>query len=639
MLFTLFAAWLDRFGATLEWVWHSFVGEIETTAVFVFIGYLGWHWLSKHRWSPIPPPPRGHQFWKFMLRMFGYGTPLLFLYMFSEATVPSMATTITLVTAALAWFLVKIYRPNLPRIFTRLTSVPRFAWLSFLSFSRKPKAEVLSGWKPLTARQLTEMTKKLGAGLLTLGGVPIPTFAEVTHFLFRGTTGVGKTKAILENLFRIRKAGCPCVIVDPAGELMARYFKPGDYILSPLDARAHKIDFRDYLTDDVATKRVATIMCPSGGSTDEQKRWAKWGQDALVPVLDALASGVKLSDELILHMFTAEDKVKMNKRGYWQGTGSQAMFLEGGEKWFTGVRGILSEQLNFMTFPYADSAPKLNLQEWVDRSADAPHDSVLWLPFPEDQRDVLRPLYSIIISLVASRLLSLRNSDSRRMFFIIDELAQLGRVEKLKTLLEEGRKKGASVMAGFQHDLQMADAWGPSVAKVILSLFNTKILYRPSDEEIATRDSKRAGAYIEQRYTEGSSSNSSSSGASSGQSFSEQITPEISAVPFTELLGLPNLHGYLVIQHLPPGKIVIPMVDDELGPDHIDTPPFIPAVRRKRKPYAPPPEDNPDDPNNPPKKVKRQTKKPLRPTPKPKDPDHLNTRIKTDDPPDQPTPL
>lgn len=57
------------------------------------------------------------------------------------------------------------------------------------------------------------------------------------RFLITGTTGGGKSRLFYQMFDQIRDRGDKAIIVDHGGENIMRYFRPGDVILNPFDAR------------------------------------------------------------------------------------------------------------------------------------------------------------------------------------------------------------------------------------------------------------------------------------------------------------------------------------------------------------------------------------------------------------------
>lgn len=60
---------------------------------------------------------------------------------------------------------------------------------------------------------------------ITLGGVPLPAQLETLHHLLVGSTGTGKTTLVDEVLSVAIPRGDRCIIVDPSGHHLTRFYR------------------------------------------------------------------------------------------------------------------------------------------------------------------------------------------------------------------------------------------------------------------------------------------------------------------------------------------------------------------------------------------------------------------------------
>src|SRR5580704_114287 len=78
---------------------------------------------------------------------------------------------------------------------------------------------------------ILQESPKLGRGLLkpkglSLAGQPVPESDETKHFKMVGTTGTGKSTAILELLLGALERGDRAVVADPDGSYLNRFYDP-----------------------------------------------------------------------------------------------------------------------------------------------------------------------------------------------------------------------------------------------------------------------------------------------------------------------------------------------------------------------------------------------------------------------------
>jgi type IV secretory pathway TraG/TraD family ATPase VirD4 len=84
-------------------------------------------------------------------------------------------------------------------------------------------------------------------------------------------------------------------------------------------------------------------------------------------------------------------------------------------------------------------------------------------------------------------------SHGRRIWFVLDELADLPRVDNLARLLPEGRKFGAAIVLTFQALGQMRNRYGPHIAEAMLACCNTKLFLQIVDYETRLWASRTIG--------------------------------------------------------------------------------------------------------------------------------------------------
>ena len=137
------------------------------------------------------------------------------------------------------------------------------------------------GARLVSMRVLQKLTKnrKRDEQQVTLGDVPIPIWTETSHFLFVGSTGNGKSNAQCEILLRAIGREDRVIIVDPDGQSLARFWKPGDRILNPFDARAEKWSAFGEIQRLSDFDRVAFAMIPGSSGDDERSEERRVGKE------------------------------------------------------------------------------------------------------------------------------------------------------------------------------------------------------------------------------------------------------------------------------------------------------------------------------------------------------------------------
>jgi len=106
------------------------------------------------------------------------------------------------------------------------------------------------------------------------------------------------------------------------------------------------------------------------------------------------------------------------------------------------------------------------------------HKGTLWLPYQADQVAALARLVSCWMRLGLEEVQTWPDDDARRVWFIIDELDAVGRIEGLKGGLVRLRKKGGCVVMGTQSTAQVDFIYGEADAKTMVEQANTQLILR-----------------------------------------------------------------------------------------------------------------------------------------------------------------
>jgi hypothetical protein len=166
----------------------------------------------------------------------------------------------------------------------------------------------------------------------------------------------------------------------------------------------------------------------------------------------------------------------------------------------------------------------------------------LFLTSTSETRERLLPLTSLWLDTLVLRLMNQGQTSSRKVWFVLDELATLQRLPQLHTAITENRKSNNPVILGFQGRSQLETRYGHE-AEAMLSQPATKIFLRTSEPHAAKWISDTIGRIEIERLRE-----SRSSGQLAGQQNTTSYNNERDVVPLvmdSEISGLENLRGYL----------------------------------------------------------------------------------------------
>ncbi|MHB1529956.1 MAG: type IV secretion system DNA-binding domain-containing protein [Acidiferrobacteraceae bacterium] len=408
-------------------------------------------------------------------------------------------------------------------------------------------------------------SREAGNRDITIGGVPLPREIEPQHLLLEGSTGTGKSLAMLALAATIRdRLDDRAIVVDPGGEMMARFWRDGDVVLNPLDARsAQWSPFAEMFAQHDAD-RIAKSMLPDLDGLGDSQQWQMYSQSLVAAVLQRLHEQGHATNADLVRVLIVEPAEAI--QALVAGLPAQTLFDVGAARMLSSVRGIIGSYLPAYRFlpPSADSR-SFSIRRWVETGQ-----GWLWIPIRSDMMAAMRPLIAAWLGEVVSASLGLRPDRERRIWLMLDELASLGRVQSLSLALTQGRKFGLCCAGGLQTVSQLRGEYGPHGAQTLLSCFSSQLILRAGDPETADWCSRLLGEQQLSRRVQ--SEGTGGGGSHSGES--EQISIERAVLP-SEIAGLRDRHGFLNLAgDFPIARVEIPI------PPELDEvcPPFVAAT-------------------------------------------------------------
>lgn len=355
---------------------------------------------------------------------------------------------------------------------------------------------VIAGTLVTTEKKLAKLTRKeADSRALAVGSVPIPSRLETRHMAMIGTTGSGKTTALRQLLDGIEARGEAALVYDTSGEFIAHYYRPerSDIILNPFDDRcAFWTPFAE-IAHPADAARIARQFITETGQ-HENDVWLETSRILVANMLrDLWKQGEPTLPEL-LAMLQNMTKEQLKER--LKGTSSARTFADDADRATGSVLFMLAKAADLIQFLRAEGSggTAFSFRDFItglDKRAGAK--PWIFVPRKEDYFEASKPLLACWLECAASAVLGLPPSPDRRIWFVLDELADLPRVDNLARLLPEGRKFGAAVVLTFQALGQMRHRYGPQIAEAMLGCCNSKLFLQTIDSETRVWASQTIG--------------------------------------------------------------------------------------------------------------------------------------------------
>ena len=384
-----------------------------------------------------------------------------------------------------------------------------------------------------------------------LAGVPMRAKSETLHTLIGGAQGTGKSQQFFALMKQLRARGKRAIVYDPTGEFTQAFFREGkDILMNPLDSRSPNWNVWNEIQKDYHFDNMANGLIPDPAETDPF--WAQAGRMVLKDVYRVLGREERKTNKDLYNAIA-----KSNLESLYAllvGTAGATYVDPKTERTGMSLKMTVQNQLESFRF-LPDTGEPFSIRRWVHEDSDA----WMFITARESMREALKPVLSLWIDTAIKAVLDLEPIHRERLWFFIDELPTLQKLDILKLALTNTRKYGLCVVLGVQDFSQLYETYGHDLAKTIISGCQTKLLLRVTDGAAAKllADLMGQAEVDEKEETLSYGLNSQRDGVSVSARRSLR-----DIVLTSEILKLPDMHGYLVI----PGDYPIARVSYDFVP-------------------------------------------------------------------------
>ncbi len=389
----------------------------------------------------------------------------------------------------------------------------------------------IRGTRVVGSARLAWTTRERQTEQITVAGVPMPTAIETLHLLVGGSTGSGKSVLIREMAYSALLRGDRIVVADPNGDMVAKFYRPGDVILNPYDSRGLGWTFFNEIRAEYDFKRFALSLVPRG-QTKEEEEWCAYARLLLRETARKLSL---IGHPSVAELFQWTTIATPNDlQAFLAGTAAESLFV-GADKALASARFVLSAKLpEHLSMPAGD----FSLRSWL---ADAKGGN-LFITWREDMAEALKPLISAWVDVLCTSILSLGEDRHRRIWMFLDELASLEKLPSLEDAATKGRKAGLRIVAGLQSTAQLERIYGREEAQTLRSCFRSLVVLGGAKTDPRTCEDMSQSLGEHEVEREGYSRTHGIRGNTTSSQI--QRARERVVLP-SEIASLPDLTGYL----------------------------------------------------------------------------------------------
>ena len=387
-----------------------------------------------------------------------------------------------------------------------------------------------------------------GPGVRVHPQVQIGMAAECAHFLILGGPGSGKTTTLWTMLQDITARGDRALILDFKGDFTRDLPKPIT-LLAPADARGVRWALGQDIRTRLDASALAETLIPLGAG---EPIWAQGARGLLIGLLShlqttkgtawgfqdlaELAARVLVDYKLLVSIIIKEHPPA---KAFLMGADSKttASFL--GQ-----LSGALTHvvELGVSDFAIPKDSRGWSVQWWLQGGYKGPKVVVLgWQP---SSKELSQAFAASLIEQVVRQLSDLSDCSpsDRRVWLILDEAAQLGKVPSISDALVTLRSKGVRVVLGLQSIAQIEQSYDRQTLSIWSGATDTKILCRLKSKEDQRFASELLGKRTVERYSHTVSQQSAGVGQTRSGSWHRQDEAVMPEADFGHKLG-PTKNG------------------------------------------------------------------------------------------------
>jgi type IV conjugative transfer system coupling protein TraD len=354
---------------------------------------------------------------------------------------------------------------------------------------RYSKDQLLSGTrlteKPQVLNQSVQRAKRGASDIRIFNGVALPKRSEFQGFLFHGSTGSGKTQAMMTLLDEIERSGDAAIIYDKECTLKPYYFKKerGDVELNPLSEDCANWDMWSEFKNPLEWANYSMYLMPKSVQGSDPF-WVDAARTIFNSLAWRLRNHAERSPIFLLRTLLTSSLEEL--QGMLKDTEAENLVSKEIEKTAISIKSVLAtytKSLRFLEGLDQRGVTPFSINQWARKASKKRN--WLFITSKATYHHEMKPLLTSWLGLAMSAIQSLPVQQETRIWLVMDELASLQRLEMLSDTLADIRKFGGCVAIGLQSIAQAEFLYGRYEAHAITDLLNTSVYSRSPKHHIA----------------------------------------------------------------------------------------------------------------------------------------------------------
>jgi len=411
--------------------------------------------------------------------------------------------------------------------------------VSFRHSSKYLNDKHLRGSSILKEEELAKVQKNI-KGAIVGAVAKIDEAYETMHGIIIGSSGTGKS-VFLKRLYLWQKKNRlngKWIIHDVKGDWVASFYNPkSDFIFNFSDTRSINFNLFSIIKSVNDIKSVVATIIPRNPN-EKEPIWTDSARDILEGCFYYCISNDKKTNQDMKQLMLLSHKDLAEKLSGVQGAEIAFGHLSSSPTQAGNfMSNFRSKATFFSTIPDIKFEREINIEEWIEQQGQ----STIFLYNNTKDKDLNASRISVFVDSTVKTLLSMGESKSRRVYFLLDEFGSLNKMDSIVDGLALLRSFGGSIWIGIQEVQRIYSIYGKDLTSTIVNNTATKVVLRSQEVETLEFSSKLIGKQeIEQTNMNSSiGTQANRDGVSYNKTIKENTT-----VLASEIAGLANNEFY-----------------------------------------------------------------------------------------------
>ncbi|MCD4668187.1 MAG: type IV secretion system DNA-binding domain-containing protein, partial [Sulfurimonas sp.] len=315
---------------------------------------------------------------------------------------------------------------------------------------------------------------------------------ETMHGIIIGSSGTGKS-VFLKRLYLWQKKNRPngkWVIHDVKGDWVSSFYNPtNDFIFNFSDTRSINFNVFSIIKSVNDIKSVVATIIPRNPN-EKEPIWTDSGRDILEGCFYYCIANNQKTNQHMKQLMLLSHKDLAEKLSTIKGAEIAFGHLSSSPTQAGNfMSNFRSKAAFFSSIPDTKIEQEINIEEWINQQGQ----STIFLYNNTKDKDLNASRISIFVDSTVKTLLSMGESKSRRVYFLLDEFGSLNKMDSIVDGLALLRSFGGSIWIGIQEVQRIYSIYGKDLTSTIVNNTATKVILRSQEVETLEFSSKLIG--------------------------------------------------------------------------------------------------------------------------------------------------